>query len=210
MRHNPNIILAFILPLFVWSCSLSDKSEKCEPLQEWMIQDYKIVKLKCPDRVLAFYYSYEVYEGNKRKGNGVRFDSCVFTCQSDNENFLIMNVCDNSIKRITPEKTSLDSKSIDSVTIFSNEFKQTQLLTRKQIDTFAQDWNNSKTHGYFNHPFDSAFYRFPAYQYKLTVFSKGIKRTFYGYNYLILDSSNWEFEMSKELDLKYMHRYWKK
>jgi hypothetical protein len=168
------------------------------------------VKSKCPDLVLAFYLSYDIYEGDKRKGNVSQVDSCIFTWKSNNENFLILNVCDNSIKELIPKKISLDSKSIDSVTIFSNEFKQTQLLTRTQIETFAQDWNNSKTRGYLNEPFDSAFYRFPAYQYKLTIYSKGATRPFYGYNYLILDSSNWEFEMSKKHDLKYIHRYWKK
>jgi hypothetical protein len=84
------------------------------------------------------------------------------------------------------------------------------LLTRIQIETFAQDWNSSEVRGYSDSPFDSAFFVFPAYQYKLTVFSKGDERVFYGYNYIILDSSNWEYEMSKEQDIKYIHSYWKK
>ncbi|MCD6178918.1 MAG: hypothetical protein J7K39_03340, partial [Bacteroidales bacterium] len=85
-----------------------------------------------------------------------------------------------------------------------------QLLTRTQIETFTKDWNNSKTRGYSNEPFDSAFYRFPAYQYKLTVYLGGAERPFYGYNYLILDSSEWEFEMSEMGDYDYFHEYWKK
>ena len=78
------------------------------------------------------------------------------------------------------------------------------------MGTFVKDWNNSKTRGYSEKPFDSAFFVFPAYQYRLTVFSKGVGRPFYGYNYLILDSSNWKYEMSKNGDLKYIHNYWKK
>ena len=210
MRHNRTNILTFILLLFVWSCSHSDNSKKCDPVQEWKVQDYKIVKSKCPDLVLAFYYSYDIYRGDERKGTVSQVDSCTFTWQADNERFLTLNVCDNSIKELKSLKIPLDTKSIDSMTIFSDEFKQTQLLTRTQIETFAQDWNNSKVRSYSHKSFDSAFFVFPAYQYKLTVFSKGIERPFYGYNYLILDSSNWEFEMSRKHDLKYVHRYWKK
>ena len=58
--------------------------------------------------------------------------------------------------------------------------------------------------------FDSAFLFFPAYQYKITVFSNDGKRSFYGYNYLILDSSNWEYEMSKTGELGYFHSDWSK
>lgn len=160
--------------------------------------------------VLAFYYTYDVYIGDDRKGSVSQVDSCIFTWQANNESFLTLNACDNSIKELKPGKISLDARSIDSVTILSNEFKQTQLLTEKQIEVFANDWNNSRTRGYSNEPFDSAFFVFPAYQYKLTVFSKGTERPFYGYNYLILDSSNWEFEMSKTGKLNYFHSYWKK
>jgi hypothetical protein len=183
---------------------------KCEPVQEWKVQNYRIVKSKCPDMVLAFYYTYDVYIGNDRKTGVSQVDSCIFTWQADNESFLTLNACDNSIQELKPNKISLDSKSIDSVIIFSSEFKQTQLMTKQQIEAFANDWNNSKTRGYSDEPFDSSFFIFPSYQYKLTVFSKGTKRPFYGYNYLILDSSNWEFEMSKTGKLDYFHSYWKK
>lgn len=160
--------------------------------------------------VLAFYYTYDVYSGDDRKGAVSQIDSCIFTWQADNESFLTLNACQNSIKEVKPNKMFLNTKSIDSVTIFSNEFKQTKFLTEKQIEAFANDWNNSKTRGYSEKPFDSAFLVFPAYQYKFTVFSKGIKRPFYGYNYLILDSTNWEFEMSKTSEFNYFHNYWKK
>lgn len=203
-----NYILTILTLTLFGACN--DTSRKCEVVKEWKVSDYKIVKSRCPDLVLAHYYTYDIYLNDQRKGNVTQVDSCQFTWKADNERFLTLNACDNSINEIRPKKIYLDSKSIDSVTIFSNEYKQTQLLTRTQIETFVQDWNNSKTRGYLNEPFDSAFYRFPAYQYRLTVFSKGATRPFYGYNYLILDSSNWEYEMNKVHDLKYIHKYWKK
>ena len=184
---------------------------KCETVQEWKVQNYRIVKSKCPDLVLAFHYEYDVYAGDKIKGSGAsQVDSCIFTWQADNESFLTLNACDNLIQELKPRKVSMDTKSIDSVTIFSNKVKLTQVLTTTQIETFVNDWNNSKTRGYSDKPFDSAFFVFPAYQYKLTVFSKGVQRPFYSYNYLILDSSNWEFEMTKTEELDYFHNYWKK
>lgn len=160
--------------------------------------------------VLAFYYSYDLYIGDDRRGGVSQIDNCTFTWQADNERFLTLNACDNSIKELRPSKIPLDTKSIDSVIIFSNDFKESQLLTEKQIEVFADDWNNSRTRGYSDKPFDSAFFVFPAYQYKLTVFSKGVQRPFYGYNYLILDSNNWEFEMSRTAELNYFHNYWTK
>ncbi len=211
MGHNPlNHITLLLLLLLAFLISCSDNSKKCEPIQEWKVKDYKIIKSRCPDMVLAFYYDYDIYMSDERKGSVSQIDSCVFTWQVDNESFLTLNACDNSIKELKPIKISLDTKSIDSVIIFSNEFKQTQLLTEKQIEAFANDWNNSKTRGYSEKPFDSAFFVFPAYQYRLTIFSNGVKRPFYGYNYLILDSTNWEFEMSKAGKLSYFHNYWKK
>jgi hypothetical protein len=95
--------------------------------------------------------------------------------------------------------------------MFFNETKQTKMLTAAHTEKFVKDWNNSKVRGYEpDEPFDSAFYFFPAYQYRLTIFSKEGQRIFYCYNYVILDSSNWKYEMSKIGDLNYFKRYWKK
>lgn len=199
--------------IFLLAALLSCNSgmTKCEEIQEWEIRNYRIVKAKCPDLVLAFHHRYTVYIGNKSMGSGAsQVDSCIFTWQAGNESFLTFNICENRIQELKPRKISLDTKSIDSVTIFSNELNKTQLLTPAQTAKFVKDWNNSKTRGYSGEPSDSAFSVFPALQYKLTVFSKEDKRHFYGYNYLILDSSNWKYEMSKAGDLEYFHNYWKK
>jgi hypothetical protein len=184
---------------------------KCEIVDEWKVQHYRIVKSKCTDLVLAFHYKYEVYVGDKRNGvEATQVDSCIFTWQAESESFLTLNVCDNFVQELKPHKISLDAKHIDSVIIFSNESKRTKALSAKQIEEFADDWNESEARRYSGKPFDSAFFDFPAYQYKLTVFSKGMHRPFCGYNYLILDNTNWEFEMSKTGELNYFHNYWKK
>jgi hypothetical protein len=202
------IPLNFAIVLLTMLNACNDNTGQCKTIQEWKVQDYRIVKSECPDMALASYFTYDVYVGNEKKDRVSQLESCVFTWQADNENFLILNTCDSTIKTCKPNKILLDTKSIDSVTIFSNEVKQSKLLTQKQIEIFANDWNNSKTRSYSDKPFDSAFFVFPAYQYKVTIFSKGNQRPFYGYNYLILDSTNWKFEMSKTAELKYFHNYW--
>ena len=182
---------------------------KCEDIQEWKIDKYRIVKSNCLGIAGPRYYPITVYVGDNPKGNAAsQVDSCIFTWQADNESFLTLNVCGDTIQELNPRKVLLDTKIIDSVQLLSNDSRKTQLLTSKEIEKFVTDWNNSKTRGYSDKPFDSAFSFFPAYQYKLTVFSKGSKRPFYGYNYLILDSSNWEFEMSKTGELDYFNNYW--
>ena len=47
-----------------------------------------------------------------------------------------MNVCENSITEFD-SKDSFKEDNIDSVTMFSNELKKTQLLTERQIKTFT-------------------------------------------------------------------------
>ena len=209
MQRSLPFYTPFLLLTILFSCKGS--FTECEVVQEWNVQKYKIVESKCGDLVLKFYYRYDVYIDDREKGIGTsRVDSCLFTCQADNEHFLRLNTCDNTVQELKPNKVLLDTKTIDSVTIFSQVLNETQLLTNRQINKFVKDWNNSVTRGYSEEPFDSAFTFFPAYQYKLTVFSNGNQRPFYGYNYLILDSSNWEFEMSKNSQLRYFHNYWKK
>ena len=199
--------------IFLWSLSSCSNGivGECEVVQEWKVENYKIEKKQCPDLVLKHYFRYDLSIDNKTTGASASIvDSCIFTSQVDNETFVILNVCDKTIKEIKSHKLPLDSKSIDSVTMFSKQSNQTKLLTREQIEELVKDWNNSKTRGYSEEPFDSAFSVFPAYQYRLTVFSKGSARPFYGYNYLILDSSNWKYEMSKNSELNYFHSYWRK
>lgn len=198
-----------ILLLTLFGACNNSSSEKCKDIREWSVQNYRIVESRCPDLVLAFYNKYNVYAGGKlQEGVASQIDSCLFTWNASNESFFRFNVCDNAIQELKPNKIPLDIVSIDSVIIFSNELKQVRSLTRRQVEKLVNDWNNSTARGYSNEPFDSAFLVFPAYQYKLTVFSKDAKRLFYGYNYLMLDSSGWKFKMNKSENLEYFHDYW--
>ena len=210
LRHSTITYYLIFLLTLLNSCNLG--LTECKDIQEWKVNKYRFVESDCIGPVGPRYYPISVYIGDKKQlGNASHPDSCIFTWQADNESYLTFNVCDNSIQERKPNKITLDTKTIDSVTIYSNEFKQTQLLTNTQIEKFVMDWNDSKTRGYYpDEPFDSAFSVFPAYQFRVTVFSKGKERPFFAYNYVILDSSNWKYEMSKNGDLKYIHNYWKK
>lgn len=199
-------ILTILIFTILTSCF--DSSRKCEPVQEWKVDEYKIVKSKCPDLVLAFYYAYDVYKDGQRKGNAGPIDSCLYGWQATNKKYIKFNVCDSKITEITPTKRPLNLTIIDSITIFSNELNESKKLSKKQMKTFVRDWNESKVRDYKTISLDSVFSTFPAYQYKFTVFESGSKQTFFGYNYLILDSSKWQYIMNKRQKLDYFHSYW--
>ncbi len=159
--------------------------------------------------VAANYIKYSVYLDNERKGNSAsKKDNCTFTWQAENNRFLTLNICENRVSEIKPTKKLLEFKKVDSILIYSNTIRQVKRLTSEQIQKFTSDWNKSKIRGYSEKQFDSAFHFHPAYQYKLTLFSESKKTEFYGYNYLILDSSNWKYEMSEFGDLEYFNGYW--
>ena len=181
----------------------------CETMEEWNVDTYTIKKQKCPDMVSKSYTNYSVYIGDEiQERTGARKDSCTITWQAKNDRFLTLNICENRVTEINPRKNLLDFKKIDSVLIYSNAKGQFKQLTSEQIQKFTADWNKSKIRGYSEKQFDSAFHFFPAYQYKLTLFSESKKTEFYGYNYLILDNSNWKYEMSEFGDLEYFNGYW--
>jgi len=210
LRHHTITYYFIFLVILLNSCKPG--LTECKDIKEWKLDKYRFVKSDCIGPVGPRYYPISVYIGDKKQlGNASQIDSCTFTWQADNESFLTFNICVGTTQERKPNKIPLDKKAIDSVTIYSNEFKQTQLLTNTQLEKFVTDWNDSKTRGYYpEEPFDSAFSVFPAYQFRVTVFSNGKGRPFYAYNYVILDSSNWKYEMSKTGDLKYIHNYWKK
>jgi hypothetical protein len=203
MINNILTILAIVL---LWSCN--DTSKKCEAVQEWEVSNYKIIKSRCPDLVLAHYYSYDIYRNDQRKGNLEKIDSCKFGWQSSNESYLILNICDKTTNEIKPTKSNLTLNLIDSVTIFSNELNEQKSLSNRQIESFVKDWNKSIVRNYKNISLDSVFSTFPAYQYKVTVFESETERHFFGYNYLVLDTSKWLYIMNKDKNLNYFHSYW--
>jgi len=194
--------------VFTTLTSCFDTSRKCEFVQEWEVGEYKIVKSKCSDLVLANYYSYDIYKDKQEKGNVNQIDSCTFGWQATNESYIMLNICDNTTNEINPTKKILKINTIDSITIFSNQHKEKRRLTKRQIETFVNDWNNSKVRNYEVISLDSVFSRFPAYQYKLTVFESGTEKHFFGYNYLILDTTKWQYIMNKDQKLDYFHLYW--
>lgn len=183
--------------------------EECEVKEKWVVQGHTIVKKQCPDLVLSHFFRYEVSKDGVTTGpSAVRLDDCRFTWQATPESFLTLNVCSSSVQELKAHKVPLTAETIDSILVISRDRNESSSLSRARIQVFTRDWNNSKARAYSTAPFDSSFFAYPAYQYKLVVYSKGSPRPFYGYNYLILDSSNWEYEMSEAEDLNYFHSYW--
>ena len=81
--------------------SCNADSNKCEEVQQWKVEDYRIVESKCPDRVLSHYYTHAVFFKDKEMNRlASRIDSCNFRWQPDKDNnkYLIFDLCKNTIE----------------------------------------------------------------------------------------------------------------
>ena len=209
-KQNLYIIYFCLFQLFYFT-SCKNNANKCKAVYQWEIKNYRIVKLQCPDLVLSHYYSFDVYKDDKIEGTAyLRSDTCKFFWQSTNELLIEFDVCNKSIIESQSVKMSLQKKKFDSILMFSNQEKKVKKLTSSQIERFVEDWNKSLSRNYSDKPFDSAFSGTIPFQYKISVFTNGNARVFYGYNFIVLDSSNWEYVINRAKRLDYFHEYWKK
>lgn len=182
---------------------------KCEKAKRWYIQEFSIQEYKCLGIAGPSFIRLKLFKNDELiLTGGQKVDSCKFNFLVKRDLFLKLNLCKNEITELKPEKEKLTHSKIDSAIIYSNVLKQTKKLNSNQIQSIVSDWNNSKIRGYSDEPFDSAFYYYPAYQYKMTFFCNSTKREFYGYNYLILDSTRWKYEMDENGNLEYFNEYW--
>ena len=197
--------LLFFLSLF-YSCNLG--LTKCEEMESWEIEGYKIIKSKCLGPAGPHYYPISVYKDNKFLGeNGIPKDSCITAFQARNDLYIFFNVCEKSLKEIRPEKKEIKLSTVDSIQIYSNGLNETKFLTKEQVEKFIGDWNKSKVSDYRNNHIDSIF--FPTFQYKFTVFSRGGKREFLGANYLISGRTHWTYYITDDEDTKYFYKLWR-
>ncbi len=207
LRHN-QIIYCLIISLTIL-CSCNPGLTKCKQIQEWKIGEFRIVKSDCLGPAGPNYYPFSVYNGKRHLGgNGFQKDSCTITIQPEDDLYMVFNICSNSFSEIKPEKKEIDIKEVDSITMFSNQLKQTKPLSAKQIERFVRDWNNSRASDYRDKHLDSIF--FPNYQYKLIVHLRNGQREFLGFNYLINDRTQWTYFISKNEDTNYFNKLWTK
>lgn len=183
--------------------------EPCEEIEHLDFKNYTILKYKCPDMVLSHFYKYKIFENGNADGHHItRKDSCSFAWQAKNDKFLKINLCLNEITEKSPEKKLLLRNQIDSILIFSGSEKKLKRFSQEQIQNFVIDWNNKLVRNYSDRPYDSAFSYIEPYQYKIDVFSSSNTFEVFGYNYLILDSSNWVYKITDNKNLDYFHEIW--
>ncbi len=138
LRLNHIKYFLFISLTILCSCNLG--LTKCKQIQEWKIGEFRIVKSDCLGPAGPNYYPFSVYKGKRHLGsNGFQKDSCIITIQPEDDLYMVFNICDNSLSEIKPEKKEIDINEVDSITIFSNQFKQTKPLSAKQIERFVRD-----------------------------------------------------------------------
>jgi hypothetical protein len=202
------IIILYTILLVLSSCS-DGLLEDCEVIQEWKVQKYKIEKKQCPDLVLAHYFRYEISIDGKTNGTfAFRIDTCIFRWQANRESFLTLNICDNTVVEVKPDKKLIDIATVDSIRIYSSNLKQSKLLIRNQVKKVIKDWNESKTSDYRDKPVDSVFY--PTYQYRLTVYTKDGKTEFLCSNFLISNKTKWTYYIDNDEDVEYFNKLWNK
>ena len=182
---------------------------KCEDVQEWKIENYKIVESRCLGYAGPPYYPLAVYDGGKSLGNtGFRKDDCTITFQATDDLYIIFDICKSKLTEIKPDKKQIDIATVDSVIIFSNELHQSKLLDRKKVEKFIKDWNKSRTSDFRDKPVDSVFY--PTFQYKFTVYTTNGQKEFLGANYLISNRTKWTFYINDDKDIEYFNKLWSK
>ncbi len=201
----PYCPILFFLSLF---CSCNPGLTKCEEMESWEIEGYKIIRSKCLGPAGPHYYPISVYKDSKLLGeNGFQKDSCITAFQARKDLYILFNVCQKSLAEIRPEKKEIKPSTVDSIQIYSNGLNETKLLTKEQGEKFIGHWNKSKVCDYRNNHIDSIF--FPTFQYKFTVFSRGGKREFLGAGFLISDRTHWTYYITDEEDTKFFYKLWR-
>jgi hypothetical protein len=205
LRH---ILSAYYLISFVTVfCSCNLGLTKCEDVQEWTIENYRIVESRCLGPAGPPYYPLSVFKGSKSLGTtAFQKNSCTITFQAKSDQYLFFDICNNKLTELKPDKKQIDIALVDSIKMFSNQLNENKLLSKKSSEKFIKDWNNSKTSDYRDKPIDSVFY--PTYQYKLTVYTKKGLREFLGANYLISDRTQWTFYINADEDIEYFNKLW--
>jgi hypothetical protein len=180
---------------------------ECEKTKKWTVQEYQIQEYRCFGWAGPPWYPMDIYEnGNEITNDIIRKDSCLIGFRKEKELYLYLNICENSIKEIRPNKNLLSTKSIDSIQIVSKTTNQTKKLNEQQIRKIVTDWNKSQVWDYRDEVYDSIFY--PEYDYELYVYQKKKKTEFITENYLMADRNQWTYIMSSEKNKKYFNEIW--
>ena len=180
---------------------------ECEKTKEWTFQEYQIKEYRCIGWAGPPWYPMDIYKNGKEVAtNIIQQDSCTIRFRKSKEQYVKLNICENSISKINAKKTLLDLKKIDSIKIFSKKDSLTKKLTETQKRKIVIEWNNSEISDYRDKPFDSIYY--PDYSYKLFIFKNGVSSEFITGNYLMADKNKWSYIMSKKKDIEYFNKIW--
>jgi hypothetical protein len=179
----------------------------CDESKSWTVQEYTIQEYSCLGFAGPKYYPLDLYKNGKEiANNGFRKDSCIIKFNPKNDLYLYLNICDNSIKEIRPEKKQLYIESIDSIQIFSKKLNKTKKLTEKQKNRIVNDWNKSEVLDYREKAYDSIFY--PDFSYKIYVYDKQNRTEYITGNYLMSNKTKWTYIMSTKRNTEYFDEIW--
>jgi hypothetical protein len=180
---------------------------ECELTKEWTFQEYQIKEYRCIGWAGPPWYPMDIHKNGKEIAtNVIRQDSCVIRFRKNKEQYVDLNICENSVTKIEATKTLLNLKNIDSIQMYSKKDNLTKKLNETQTRKILIDWNNSEISDYRDEPFDSIYY--PDYSYKLFIFQNGILAEYITGNYLMAGKNKWTHIMSKKRDIEYFNKIW--
>ena len=178
---------------------------KCEKTEKYIVQEYQIQEFKCIGWAGPPWYPTDVYKNGKLIAkNVIKSDSCNVKIKKNDNFYLYLNICNNSIEEVKSNKHLLSSKDIDSIQIYSNKLNQTKRL--KLSSKIITDWNKSQVWDLSDSDFEDIFY--PNYDYKILIFQKNSVKEFLTKNNLIADTSKWIYQISNDNNKEYFENIW--
>jgi hypothetical protein len=179
----------------------------CDKTQKWQVGDYMIQEYSCIGFAGPHFNRLDIFKNNQLIAENIyNSDSCKIDFQQKNDLYIKINVCNNQVLELQPDKLKLLPSTIDSIIIFSKSAGKSKKLTNKQFKELLNDWGQCKVLDYRDKELDSLFY--PTYHYKVSFYNKGKPHELLTFNHLIADKSRWVYEISKYPDTLYFKRLW--
>ena len=180
----------------------------CEKSNSWSVGEYEIQEYKCIGWAGPYYSHLYLYKNNEELSeNGKKLDSCTMRFKIRDSLYLKLDICNNRITQLKPQKKLLDFNEIDSIIMFSIELNTEKVLKADDIKKFVQMWNNAPAFGIRDE--EKPFY--PNASFIIKVYTTDSLREFETGNWLIKNDGNWVYsflESGEKTNVKKFEKMW--
>lgn len=162
----------------------------CEKSNSWTVGEYEIQEYKCIGWAGPYYYPLYLYKNDEELSeNGKKLDSCTMHFKIRDNLYIKIDICNNRITQLEPQKKLLDFNKIDSIIMFNIDLNEEKVLKTDDIKNFVQKWNNAPVYGIrdYKNPF------YPNSSFIFKVYTTDSLIQFETGNWLIKDNENWVY-----------------